>query len=286
MFAQKGSININGKLFSFKTPKIMGILNTTPDSFYDGGKYTNISQLKTRINTLVSEGADIIDIGGMSSRPGSDSVSENEEWERLMPGLEMIREMYPDIPISVDTFRSKIARKSVEKYQAGIINDISAGDFDNEMFETIAELQVPYIIMHMSGTPKTMQLNPDNKDILKNIFDYFSIKIENLKKLGIHDIIVDPGFGFGKTIEDNYMILNYLDRFQTFEFPILCGMSRKSMIYKLLNSTPKKSLNGTSILNTIAIQKGCNLLRVHDVAQAKEVITIVNTTKKQKNSNW
>ncbi|MEA1873379.1 MAG: dihydropteroate synthase [Bacteroidota bacterium] len=286
MFRQNHTININGQIFALDKPIIMGILNLTPDSFYDGGKYLTDGKIKARVSQMISEGVDIIDVGGMSSRPGSTEISENEEWERLKKGLECIRDIETKIPISIDTYRTEIVRKSVENFNVDMINDISGGTFDPEMPNLIAEIQRPYVLMHMAGKPDTMQDNPLEKNVLKEVMTYFHRKLYELHQAGVHDIIIDPGFGFGKTIKANYMMLNYLDRFHIFERPILCGFSRKGMIYKTLETTAAESLNGTTVLNSIALSKGCQLLRVHDVKAAKETILLSELTKSQVNTEW
>lgn len=268
------TINCRGKLLNLSEPKIAGILNITPDSFYDGGKYSSEKEILNRIKQLVNEGADIIDIGAFSSRPGAKLISENEEKKRLKSALENIRKHYPDIILSVDTYRSEIAKFVVNNFEADIINDISGGNFDDKMFETIADLNVPYIVMHIQGTPESMQKNPEYNDVVKDLLKYFSEKIEFAKKIGINDLIIDPGFGFGKTIEQNYRLLNKLELFQITELPIMVGLSRKSMIFKLSNETPEKALPGTLALNMIALQKGANILRVHDVKETKQIITV------------
>ncbi len=268
------TINCKGKLLDLSEPKIAGILNITPDSFYDGGKYFSENSVKNRTEQLVTEGADIIDIGAFSSRPGADLISEKEEKKRLQFALEIIRNNFPDIILSVDTYRSEIAEFVVKNFDIDIINDISGGTFDKKMFETIADLQIPYIIMHMQGTPLSMQKNPEYKDVVKDLLKYFSEKIELAKKLGINDLIIDPGFGFGKTVEHNYRLLNNLELFKMTERPILVGLSRKSMIYKLNDETPDEALPGTLALSIIALQKGANILRVHDVKETKQVIEV------------
>lgn len=286
MFRQNHSININGQVFTLDKALVMGILNLTPDSFYDGGKYLTETEIKARIRQMISEGVDIIDVGGMSSRPGSDEIHAELEWERLKKGLECIRDIDADIPISVDTYRSEIARKSVENFNVGMINDISGGTIDEEMPHLVAELNRPYVLMHMPGKPKTMQKDPLDKNALKTIMEFFHQRLHVFQAAGAHDIILDPGFGFGKTVEANYTLLNYLDRFHIFERPLLCGFSRKSMIYKQLNTSSEESLNGTTVLNSIALSKGCQILRVHDVKAAKEAVFLTELTKSQTNNNW
>ena len=272
-------INVNGKLMDLSEPQVMGILNVTPDSFYAGSRAETERDITQRIHQIVNEGASIIDIGAYSSRPNAQHISAEEEMSRLRTGLELIRKHYPKAIVSVDTFRADIARMCVEEYGVAIINDISAGNMDEQMFSTIARLGVPYIIMHMKGTPQNMQENPHYDHFLKEIFYYFSEKVQKLRDLGAKDIIIDPGFGFGKTIEHNYELMNHLEEFHLFELPILVGISRKSMIYKLLGITPEEALNGTTALNTIALTKGAHILRVHDVKEAVETIRIVEKMK-------
>lgn len=251
----------------------MGILNITPDSFFDGGKYKYTTEIQKRVREIVDEGADIIDIGAYSSRPGAVDISEEEEWNRLKRGLDVIFEEYDDAIVSVDTFRSGIATRAIEA-GAAIINDISGGDLDKDMFQTIAQLNVPYIVMHMQGTPQTMQDNPSYNNTISEIIFDLSKKIDTLRQYGVKDIIIDPGFGFGKLPNDNYSILNNLEKFTIFELPILVGLSRKSMIYKTIDSTPDNSLNGTTVLNALALAKGANILRVHDVREAVECVKL------------
>ena len=272
-------INVNGKLMDLSEPQVMGILNVTPDSFYAGSRAETERDITQRIHQIVNEGASIIDIGAYSSRPNAQHISAEEEMSRLRTGLELIRKHHPEAIVSVDTFRADIARMCVEEYGVAIINDISAGNMDKQMFPTIARLGVPYIIMHMKGTPQNMQENPHYDHFLKEIFYYFSEKVQKLRDLGAKDIIIDPGFGFGKTIEHNYELMNHLEEFHLFELPILVGISRKSMIYKLLGITPEEALNGTTALNTIALTKGAHILRVHDVKEAVECVKIVQKMK-------
>ncbi|MCW3805939.1 dihydropteroate synthase [Plebeiibacterium marinum] len=272
---QKSYINCNGKLLDLSIPKVMGILNVTTDSFFDGGKYSDEEAIMKRVDQMMQEGVDIVDIGAYSSRPGAVHISESDELKRLDNALRMIRKKYPDIIISVDTFRADIARFVVERHGVDIVNDISAGDMDEAMLETVVELNVPYIMMHMKGIPQNMQDNPlyDN-DIIYELIDYLSKKVEFLKQKGLHDIILDPGFGFGKTVDDNYEILQRLKELKVFELPILVGVSRKSMIYKLLGGTPQEALNGTSALNMVSLQNGAKILRVHDVKEARECVQL------------
>lgn len=255
----------------------MGILNITPDSFYDGGKHSGPAQVLAHAHKLVSQGADILDIGAYSTRPGATDISVEEEWNRLKPVIDLITENLPDTPLSIDTFRSEIARKSIQA-GAHMINDISGGSLDDKMFDTIAELQVPYILMHSKGTPQTMSSLTDYNDLLGDIILDLSQKINQLRNKGVNDIIVDPGLGFAKTIDQNFEILKRLNEFSVFDEPLLIGLSRKSMIYKTLGLSAEDSLNGTSVLNTLAVQGGASILRVHDVKEAKEVVTLVEKT--------
>ena len=272
-------INVNGRLMDLSEPQVMGILNVTPDSFYAGSRSETEKDIVQRLHQIISEGASIIDIGGYSSRPNAEHISVEEEMSRLRNGLEIIRKHHPDAVVSVDTFRADIAKMCVEEYGVAIINDISAGQMDETMFPTIAQLGIPYIIMHMKGTPQDMQTNPTYAHFLKEVFYYFSEKVQRLRDLGVKDIIIDPGFGFGKTLEHNYELMNHLEEFSLFELPLLVGVSRKSMIYKLLGTTPEEAFNGTTALHTIALLKGANILRVHDVKEAVESIKIVQKMK-------
>ena len=272
-------INANGRLMDISEPQVMGILNVTPDSFYAGSRSETEKDIIQRLHQIINEGASIIDIGGYSSRPNAEHISAEEEMNRLRNGLEIIRKHSPNAVVSVDTFRADVAKMCVEEYNVAIINDISAGQMDKEMFATIAQLGVPYIIMHMKGTPQDMQVSPQYDHFLKEIFYYFSEKVQKLRDLGVKDIIIDPGFGFGKTLEHNYELMNHLEEFSLFELPLLVGVSRKSMIYKLLGNTPEEALNGTTALHTIALLKGSNILRVHDVKEAVESIKIVQKMK-------
>ena len=278
VFKKQNHLNINGSLYSIEDPLVMGILNITPDSFYDGGKFFSPDNALERVSAMVKDGADIIDVGAWSSRPGSKLISQDEELNRLLPVLDEIRLTHPDIILSVDTFRSEVARRVVNEFNVNIINDISAGGMDTKMFETIAELQVPYVMMHMKGTPETMQVEPFYENLFREIVKYFSERVDKLRLLGVNDIILDPGFGFGKTVEHNFELLARLDELKVFELPVLAGLSRKSMIYKTLETTQEHSLEGTVAANIIALKNGANILRVHDVKAAKECIGIyVNT---------
>lgn len=256
----------------------MGILNVTPNSFYDGGKHKEINSIIHQVDKMLSEGADFIDIGAYSSKPSAEFVSEEEEIKRLVPIVKSLVETFPNIVLSVDTFRAQVAKASVENGVA-MVNDISAGLLDDKMLETVAELKVPYIMMHMRGNPQTMQSLTDYKDIVKEMIFYFSERIQKARSFGISDIVIDPGFGFAKTLEQNYEVLHKMELFSMLELPLLAGISRKSMIYKVLESSPQEALNGTSVLNTIALQKGAKILRVHDVKEAVECIKLVSKLK-------
>ena len=259
----------------------MGIMNVTPDSFYAGSRAQTEESIRARIREIVSEGGDIIDLGAYSTRPGADEISEEEEKARLEKALRILSNEYPQLIYSVDTWRSNIARWAVEKYGAGIINDISGGSLDKNMFKTVTELQVPYILMHMRGTPQTMQTQTDYTDVGLEVLDFFIQKSEELRALGLHDLILDPGFGFAKTLEQNYTLMNYIPRFiEATGLPLLVGISRKSMIYKLLGIDSNESLNGTSILNTHALLSGAKILRVHDVRAAVEAVKLTEELKK------
>ncbi len=269
------TLNLRDKLYSLCEPKIMGILNVTPDSFYAESRTSDEEHIAARVQQLMDDGADMIDIGGYSSRSGADDVSPEEEMNRLRRGLRVVRRLYPEVPVSVDTFRADVARMCVEEEGADIINDISGGMMDRQMFRTVARLGVPYILMHMQGTPDTMQQAPHYDNLRREVMLYFAERIDRLCQMGAKDIIVDPGFGFGKTLEHNYELFHHLDDFNLFNLPLLVGISRKSMIYKLLGGTPQTSLNGTTVLNTIALMKGAHILRVHDVKEAVEAKRIV-----------
>lgn len=264
-------------------PLIMGILNVTPDSFFDGGQFVSENQWLEQANQMLLEGADIIDIGAYSSRPGANDVPEGDEMERLIKVIKSVRKQFPNTLISADTYRASVALKAIEA-GANIINDISGGTMDDNMFSTIAKLKVPYILMHMQGTPKTMQQNPHYENVTEDVFAFFTKKLKELKDLGVSKVILDPGFGFGKKLEHNYQLLDDLQKFNSIGSPLLVGFSRKSMICKLLNIKPEEALNGTSILNTIALEKGAKILRVHDVKEAKEAVIIVEYFKKVKKS--
>ena len=273
------SINIKGSLRHFHKPWVMGILNVTPDSFFAESRTIETDDIRRRIDDLISQGADIIDIGGYSSRPGAPEVSADEEYSRLARGLEAIRKYHPDTLISVDTFRADVARRCVSDWEADIINDISGGNLDAEMWPTIAELQVPYILMHMRGTPSSMQSLCDYNDVTADVIRDLAFKIDAMHQLGIADIIVDPGYGFAKDINQNYQLMAELDQFKQLNAPLLVGISRKSMIYRPLDITPQTAINGTTVLNTFALLHGANILRVHDVKEAVEAVKIIDLIK-------
>ena len=269
------TINCKGTLIDLSTPKVMGIVNVTPDSFFDGGKLTNSDEIVVQVEKMLQDGATFIDLGGYSSKPGAEFVSETEELNRVVPIVKLLVEKFPDILLSIDTFRSEVAKQTVEN-GAAIINDISAGLLDEKMLETVAKLQVPYIMMHMKGTPKTMQSLANYDDLLKEMNFYFSERVAKARSFGLNDIIIDPGFGFAKTIEHNYELLQNLELLQFHELPILAGISRKSMIYKTLETSPEDALNGTTFLHAFCLQKGSNILRVHDVKEAVECVKLIS----------
>lgn len=276
---QTFTISLRGRLMDLSVPKVMGILNVTPDSFYSSSRYMSEEGILHRAGQIIDDGADILDVGACSTRPGIELVSEEEELLRLRLALHLIRKRWPDMPVSVDTFRAKVAEVVVTEFGVDMINDISGGDLDANMFQTVAKLQVPYILMHMQGTPGTMQQHPHYDDMMTEICRFFAKRVETLRSLGMNDIILDPGFGFGKTLDHNYELLRRLDEFELFGLPLLVGLSRKSMIYKNLGLTPEQSLNGTSILNTLALAGGANILRVHDIKEALECVKLVQTCK-------
>ena len=269
------SINCNGKLVDLNTPKVMGVLNTTPDSFYDGGRYKDAKSILNQTEKLISEGATFLDIGAYSSRPGADFISENEELKRIVPVVELIQKNNPDVLISIDSFRAKVIRECVSA-GAVISNDISAGKLDPDMIKTVGELGVPYIMMHMRGTPQTMKNHTTYQHLINEIYAYFSKQIELARQHNITDIIIDPGFGFAKTLAQNYELLNQMEFFKNLNCPILTGVSRKSMIYKVLGCTANEALNGTTALNMVALMNGACILRVHDVKEAVECIKLFN----------
>lgn len=274
-YRKRMTINCKGQLIDLTIPKIMGILNVTPNSFFDGGKYKNESEILSRVEKMSSEGATFIDVGAYSSKPSAEFVSEQEEISRIIPVLDLVLKHFPETILSIDTFRAEVAKASIES-GAAIINDISAGHLDEKMLETVAKYNVPYIMMHMKGTPQTMQTLTQYDDIVKEMLFYFSERIATARSFGINDLITDPGFGFAKTVEQNYEVFQKLDLFNLLELPMLIGISRKSMIYKTLNSNAEEALNGTTVLNTIALTKGAKILRVHDVKEAMECVTLFN----------
>lgn len=273
---RKNTINLNGRLIDLAKPIVMGILNVTPDSFFDGGKYKTEKKVVSRAEEILEQGGTIIDIGAVTAKPGSDGLSTKDEIDRLLPAVKAVRKAFPNAFISIDTYRSWVALKVIEECGPCIVNDVTGGNFDVHMFDTVGKLGVPYILMHMLGTPLHMQENPEYDDIIRDISLFFTDRVKKLTKAGVKDVIIDPGFGFGKTLEHNYELLNRLDSFKVFQLPVLAGMSRKTMIYKLLGSTPEEALNGTSVTNTLALMGGADILRVHDVREASEAIRIFN----------
>ena len=280
VFSKKQFINIKGTLIDVSKPSVMGIVNITPDSFYSGSRFIQIDDILNRVNQIISEGSNFIDIGAYSSRPGAENIDDKEEKNRLKPALDAISKQFPNVIISLDTFRSNIAEWAVNEFGVGIINDISGGSLDSNMFKTIGKLKTPYILMHMRGTPQDMKLHTNYANVAKEVITELSGKVNALNEIGVSDIIIDPGFGFAKTIEQNFELLQKLNAFQMFELPILVGLSRKSMIYKSLEVTPEDSLTGTIALNTIALLKGAQILRVHDVKEACQTIKLVQLLNK------
>jgi dihydropteroate synthase len=274
LFVQKRFLNCSGRLVDLSTPKVMGILNITDDSFFDGGQFKDARKMLQHAEEMIKQGANFIDIGGQSTRPGSTRIDAKTETERVIPALKNLKKQFPETIFSVDTYHAAVAEEAIHE-GASIINDISGATLDARMFEVIAKYNIPYVLMHIQGTPQTMQKSPSYKNIVDEVMDYFAKKISSLHALGVNDIILDPGFGFGKTLEHNYMLLSQLELFRIFGLPILCGLSRKSMVGKLLNVSAADSLNGTISLHTIALMKGANILRVHDVKEAVEVVKIV-----------
>ncbi len=275
------TINRRGTLLQYDRPLVMGIINVTPDSFYAESRVNDTDKIKRRVATMIEEGADWIDLGGYSSRPGAEDVSPQEEIDRLAAGMQAIRSVNADIPVSIDTFRAEVAETAITQLDADIINDISGGNLDDRMFDTVAKLNVPYILMHMRGTPSTMSSLDRYNDVTAEVLAELSAKIERLSLLGVKDIIVDPGFGFAKNVEQNYTLLRNLKLFNILDRPLLVGVSRKSMIYRPLDITPQQSLNGTTVINTISLLSGAAILRVHDVKEAAEAIKIINLTYRQ-----
>lgn len=276
---KKITINCGGRIISLQEPLVMGIINATPDSFWEGSRLEQPEDILRKAEKMLSEGAVFVDVGGYSARPGASEVTTEEELKRVIPAIELIARNLPELIISVDTFRSKVAREACNA-GAGIVNDISAGDDDPEMIETVGALQVPYIAMHKKGMPATMQQNPIYDDVVKEVMDYFSIRLNKYKSAGIKDVIVDPGFGFGKTVSHNYTLLNALSDFSIFRLPLLVGLSRKTMIRHITGTNEEDALNGTTVLNTIAIQKGASILRVHDVKEAVEIVKLVKAVRR------
>lgn len=276
---RKNFINLDGKLLDFSEPVVMGIINVSPDSFYTGEKITSEKVLLKKVEQMIADGASIIDVGAVSTRPGAKLVSTKVELERLLPAVYAIRKRFPGIPMSVDTIRSWVAVRVIDETGPIIVNDISGGSLDSNMFETIGKMKVPYILTHIQGTPQTMQDEPDYEDVVRDISLWLSERVKKLTKLGVNDIIIDPGFGFGKTVMHNFDLLNRLDSFKVFQLPVMAGLSRKTMIWKLLDIKPEDALNGTSVLNTMALLGGADILRVHDVKQAVETISLINALK-------
>ncbi|MBD5298530.1 MAG: dihydropteroate synthase [Bacteroides sp.] len=269
------TLNIRGRLLDLSTPKVMGIVNVTPDSFYSGSRTAGRAEVRERILRLREEGADMLDFGGYSTRPGADPVTEDEEYSRLAIGLEAVKELWPEVPVSVDTFRASVARRCVEEWGADIINDVGGGTLDPEMWPTVAELRVAYVLMHMRGTPATMNTLTDYNDVTADVITDLSRKVYELRGLGVCDIIIDPGFGFAKTVDQNFRMLDELDEFCKMGMPVLAGLSRKSMIWRTLGITPEESLEGTIGLNAIALDRGASILRVHDVRPARQLVSLI-----------
>ncbi len=278
VFSPNKTLNVGGRLLHLDSPKIMGVLNVTPDSFFDGGKYLDEKIMLQQVEKMISGGAHIIDIGGYSSRPGAHEISMEEELNRTIPIIRSITKQFPDSILSIDTFRAEVARQAIE-VGANMVNDISGGALDPKMFEVIAHYRIPYILMHMKGNPQTMQSLAVYDNLVKEVIDYFHSKLNRLRQLGISDVIVDPGFGFAKTVSQNFELLKHLDALQILERPILVGLSRKSLIWRTLETNPENSLNGTTVLNTLALTKGADILRIHDVKEAAEAIKLINFVK-------
>lgn len=274
IFSTKTTFNCRGRLLDISSPAVMAIINVTPDSFYDGGKWNSEKELLFHAEQLLKEGAQILDVGGMSSRPGSSVIPESEELNRVIPVIKALNRNFPDTIISIDTWRTKVLMEAADA-GASIANDISGGTLDAEYWKVVAQYKLPYVLMHMQGSPDTMQANPSYQDVVREVFEWFKMKIIQLNQLGIHDIILDPGFGFGKTVQHNFQLLNQLHVFRLFGLPILSGLSRKSMICRVLKISPEQALNGTTALNTVALMNGTSLLRVHDVKEAKETIQLI-----------
>ena len=273
---RKNTLNLNGRILELAQPVVMGIINVTPDSFFDGGKYKTDKKVVKRAEEILDQGGTIIDIGAVSTQPGKEGISTKDEIDRLLPAVKAIKKEFPDAFLSIDTYRSWVALKIIEECGPCIVNDVSGGNFDVHMFDTIGKLGVPYILMHMQGTPLKMQENPVYEDIIRDISLFFTESVKQLTKAGVKDVIIDPGFGFGKLLEHNYELLNRLDSFKVFQLPLLVGVSRKGMIHKLLGSNPDEALNGTTVVNTLALMGGADILRVHDVREAVEAVRIMN----------
>lgn len=273
---RKNTINLNGRLLDLSKPVVMGILNVTPDSFFDGGKYKTEKKVLKRAEEILEQGGSIIDIGAVTTQAGSEGISTKDEIDRLLPAVKAVKKAFPEAFVSIDTYRSWVALKVIEDCGPCMVNDVTGGSFDVHMFDTVGKLGVPYVLMHMQGTPLKMQENPVYEDIIRDISMFFTDCVKKLTKAGVKDVIIDPGFGFGKTLEHNYELLNRLDSFKVFQLPLLVGVSRKSMIYKLLGSNPEEALNGTSVVNTLALMGGADILRVHDVREAVEATRILN----------
>lgn len=275
VFSSNKTLNVGGRLIHFDSPKIMGILNITPDSFFDGGMLTDEKSVLLKAEKMISDGADFIDVGGYSSRPGASDISEKEELDRVIPTIEAIIKRFPECILSIDTFRSEVAKQAIES-GALMVNDISGGALDSEMFALVARHHVPYILMHMKGTPQTMKSMAEYENLISEMLDYFHPKIDQLQQLGVADIMIDPGFGFAKTIAHNFELLKHLELLKVLNQPMVIGLSRKSMIWKTLNTDPENALNGTTVLNTIALLKGASILRIHDVKEAVEAVKLTN----------
>jgi dihydropteroate synthase len=278
VFSSNHSLNLRGKIMDLSVPRVMGILNLTPDSFYDGGSYAGIPEIMKKVDEMVRDGADIIDIGGYSSRPGADHVTPEEEAGRIFPVLEAVRKSHPDIPLSLDTFRAELAARAIRDFGIDMVNDITGGEGDKSMYKVVSENRVAYVLMHMRGTPATMQKLTDYRDIMSELIAYFAIRKEKLRSMGAVDVIIDPGFGFAKTLDQNYFILHHMADLRILEVPILAGLSRKSMIYNHLNISPDEALAGTITLNTVALLNGASILRVHDVREAVQAIALLSKT--------
>ena len=273
---RKNTLNLNGQILDLAQPVVMGIINVTPDSFFDGGKYKTDKKVVKRAEEILAQGGTVIDIGAVSTQPGKEGISTKEEIDRLLPAVKAIKKEFPDAFLSIDTYRSWVALKVIEECGPCIVNDVSGGNFDVHMFDTIGKLGVPYVLMHMQGTPLKMQENPVYEDIIRDISLFFTERVKQLTKAGVKDVIIDPGFGFGKLLEHNYELLNRLDSFKVFQLPLMVGVSRKGMIYRLLGSNPEEALNGTTVVNTLALMGGADILRVHDVREAVEAVRIMN----------